>query len=72
MQIGPISNKKVENLHHCRKSMQIRCQKGAGTKMHKCLVGRVLLFTEIRKDYGIYLLDLYLYLYYYELIMVLL
>ena len=25
--------------HHCGKLMQIRCQRGAGTKMHKCLVG---------------------------------
>ena len=29
-----ISTKNVHNLHYCRK-----CQKGAGTKMHKCLVG---------------------------------
>ena len=33
------STKKEQNLHNCRKLIQIRCQKGAGTKMHKCLVG---------------------------------
>ena len=27
------------NLDYCKKIMQIRCQKGSGTKMHKCLVG---------------------------------
>ena len=26
-------------MHHCRKFMQIRFQKGASTSMHKCLVG---------------------------------
>ena len=26
-------------LHHCRELVQLRCHKGAGTKMHKCLVG---------------------------------
>ena len=30
--------KKVHNLHHCIKMMQIRRQKGASTKMQKCLV----------------------------------
>ena len=29
---------KVHNLHHCRKFVQIICQKGAGTKLHKCLL----------------------------------
>ena len=29
----------MQILHHCRKFMQIRRQKGAGTKTHKCLVG---------------------------------
>ena len=29
---------KVHNLHDCRKLMQIRCQKGAGTKMHKIVL----------------------------------
>ena len=43
MQICPWEHQKeVTNLHHCRKLMQIRCHKGAGTKMHKCLVGRYL------------------------------
>ena len=31
MQIGP-------KKHHCNKLVQIRCQKGACTKMHKCLI----------------------------------
>ena len=35
----PNSTKKVHNLHHSRRFMQIRCQKGSDTKMHKCLVG---------------------------------
>ena len=30
----PNSTKKVHNLHHGRKLMQIRCHKGADTKMH--------------------------------------
>ena len=33
-----ISTNLMHYLHHCRKFMQIRCQKGAGTKMYKCLV----------------------------------
>ena len=28
--------------HHCRKLVQIGCQKGAGTKMHICLFERVI------------------------------
>jgi hypothetical protein len=35
----PNSTKKEHNLHNCRQFMQIRCQKGAGAKMHKYLVG---------------------------------
>ena len=35
----PNSTKKMHNLHHYRKLMQIRCQKGADTEMPKCLVG---------------------------------
>ena len=35
-------SKKAQNLmqilYHCRKLMQIRCKKGAGSKLHKCLV----------------------------------
>ena len=38
MQICP---KQHHNLHHFRKLMQIRCQKGAGTKIHKCLVWNI-------------------------------
>ena len=29
----------MQILHKCRKFMQIRYQKGTGTKMHKCLYG---------------------------------
>ena len=29
----------MPNLHHCRKLLKIRCHEGAGTKMHKYLVG---------------------------------
>ena len=32
------STKKVHNLQHCRKLMQIRCQERTGTKIQKCLV----------------------------------
>ena len=39
MQISPNSVKKVKYMHWCKTFMQIRCQKGEGTKMHKCLVG---------------------------------
>ena len=28
----------MQILQHCRKLMEIRCQKGAGTKLQKCLV----------------------------------
>ena len=35
MHICPKQYQNVNFLHHCRKMMQIRCQKGAGTKMHK-------------------------------------
>ena len=38
MQFVSISTKKVHNLHQRGKLMQIRCQKGTRTKMHKCLV----------------------------------
>ena len=41
MQISLSSTKKVHDLHHCRKLMQIRCKKVAGTKMLKCLIGHV-------------------------------
>ena len=27
-------------MHHSRKLVQISCNKGGGTQMHKCLVGR--------------------------------
>ena len=36
---APNLMKTFPNLHHCRNLMQIRCRKGAGTKMHKCFVG---------------------------------
>ena len=39
MQIFLNSTEKFHNMHNCRKFMQIRCQKGAGTKVLKCLVG---------------------------------
>ena len=29
----------LHNLQHCRKLMQVRCQKGSSTKIHECLVG---------------------------------
>ena len=35
---------KVYYLHHCRKLEPIRCHKGAGTKMHKCLIGMAFCF----------------------------
>ena len=50
MQIFPNCTIKVDNLHHCRKFMQIRCQKGASTKMHKCLVGYEYLSIEINHN----------------------
>ena len=42
----PNSTKKVHNLHHRREFMKIRCQKGAGTEIHKCYVNK------IRKETG--------------------
>ena len=42
MQIVPSSTKKVENLRHCRKLMQIRCQKGLA---QKCINVSLGLFT---------------------------
>ena len=36
-------------LHHCRKLMQIRCQKGVGTIMHKCFVGKIV--TPIQRKF---------------------
>ena len=33
----PNISRKAHNLQLCRKFMYIRCRKGAGTKMHKCL-----------------------------------
>ena len=33
-----IAPNKVHNVHHCRKFMQIRCQKRAGTKIKKNFV----------------------------------
>ena len=33
------SNKCISAPLHCKKKLQIRCQKGAGTKMNICLVG---------------------------------
>ena len=39
MKISQNSTKTVYNLQHCRKLIQIMCQKGAETKMHKYLVG---------------------------------
>ena len=39
MLICPKYHQKMHILPYCRKLMQIRCQKGAGTKMHKCLDG---------------------------------
>ena len=38
MQIVPNSTKKVNFLHHCRKLVQIRWLKGAGTNMNKFFV----------------------------------
>ena len=35
MQMCPKEHKKVHHIHLCRKLMQIRCLKGAGTKMNK-------------------------------------
>ena len=34
-------------LHHWRKLMQIRCQKGSGTKMRRCLVGDSISIVKI-------------------------
>ena len=39
MQFTKIAQNLMHNLHHCRNLIQIRYQKGFGTKMHKCLVG---------------------------------
>ena len=33
------STKIGHNLHQCRKFTQLRCQKGADTNIHNCLVG---------------------------------
>ena len=41
------SIKKVQTLHHCRKLMKISCQKGAGTKMLKCLIGNQSIYPNI-------------------------
>ena len=41
MKFVPKRTKNMHNLHHSRKLIQIRCQKGADTKMHKCLVGSI-------------------------------
>ena len=47
------STKKVHNLLNCRKVMKIRCQKGAGTKMHKSLVGNQVRFctAKMKKNF---------------------
>ena len=36
MKICPKLHKKFNHPKHCRKLVQIRWHKGAGTKMHKC------------------------------------
>ena len=45
--LSRIAPKKLQNLHHCGKLMQIRWQKDTGTKMQKCLVGFSFLFLYI-------------------------
>ena len=37
----------MHDLHHCRKLMQIRCQKGPGTKMHTFSVGFTCMYQTV-------------------------